>query len=341
MMMADSTERTDGLRISVVVPVKDEEESIRALLDALLKQARRADEIVITDGGSTDRTTDIIEEYARTGAPLRLIRAGAALPGRGRNLAAAQATSDWLAFIDAGTRPSADWIASLAERVEHDPTVDVVFGAWEPRVESFFEECAAVAYAYESPVERDGVLISPPCIGSSLVRRRVWREVGGFAEDLRSGEDILFMEKIDRRKFRVAYAPRAVVRWDAPPTLWLTFKRFAIYSRHNLRAGLWRDWHATVLGRYALLLVALLAALAFGTKWISVVTALWLLMLAARAVAASYRKRGVIKSGRGRGALRLFALVPLIATIDAATILGALHWLLVDKLRLLRGGATK
>jgi cellulose synthase/poly-beta-1,6-N-acetylglucosamine synthase-like glycosyltransferase len=323
----------DELKISVVIPVKDEEESIRVLLDGLLTQTRRANEIVITDGGSTDRTTEIIEEYARGGAPVRLIRAGVALPGRGRNLAAEQATSDWLAFIDAGTRPSADWIELLVEKVESDSSVDVVFGAWEPRVESFFEECAAIAYAYEPPREIDGVKISPPCIGSSLVRRDVWREVGGFAEDLRSGEDILFMEKIDARNSRVAYAPRAVIRWSAPPTLWLTFKRFSLYSRHNLRAGLWRQWHAVVLGRYALLLLASLPALAVGARWLAFVAALWLLMIAARAVAASYRKRGVIKTGHVRATLRLLALVPLIATIDAATIIGALHWLFADKIK--------
>jgi cellulose synthase/poly-beta-1,6-N-acetylglucosamine synthase-like glycosyltransferase len=331
--VTNSTGRTDKLRISVVVPVRDEEGSIRALLDALLAQTRPACEIVITDGGSRDHTTDIIEECAREGAMIRLIRAGAALPGRGRNLAAEQATSEWLAFIDAGTHPAADWIELLAAQVENDPSVDAVFGAWEPRVESFFEECAAIAYAYESPVERGGVLISPPCVGSSLVRREAWREVGGFAEDLRSGEDILFMEKIERGKFRVAYARRAVVRWDAPPTLWLTFKRFALYSRHNLRAGLWRQWHAAVLGRYVLLLCALLPAFAFGAWWLAIVALLWLLMLAARAVVASYRKRGAIKGGRVRVALRLVALVPLIATIDAATITGALHWLLADKIR--------
>jgi cellulose synthase/poly-beta-1,6-N-acetylglucosamine synthase-like glycosyltransferase len=338
--MTDSTAGTNRLRISVIIPVRDEEDTIRALLDRLLAQTRPADEVIITDGGSKDRTPDIIDEYVGAGAPVRLIRAGAALPGRGRNLAAERATSEWLAFIDAGTRPVADWIELLVKQVESDASVDVVFGAWEPRVESFFEECAAVAYAFELPVVRDGVLISPPCVGSSLVRREVWREVGGFAEDLRSGEDILFMDKIDAGKFPVAYAPRAIVRWDAPPTIGQTFKRFALYSRHNLRAGLWREWHATVLGRYVLLLVALVSALAFGARWIAVVALLWLLLIAARAVVATYRKRGIIKRGRLRGALRLVALVPLIATIDAATITGALHWLFADKLRL-AGGATK
>ena len=73
------------MKVSVIVPVRDEQETIRELLDGLLNQTRLPNEIVITDGGSVDSTTEIIEQYIQKGAPVRLIRAGAALPGRGRN----------------------------------------------------------------------------------------------------------------------------------------------------------------------------------------------------------------------------------------------------------------
>lgn len=51
------------MKISVVVPVRDEENSIRELLESLLAQTRPPDEIVVTDGGSKDRTRDIIREF--------------------------------------------------------------------------------------------------------------------------------------------------------------------------------------------------------------------------------------------------------------------------------------
>jgi len=98
------------MKVSVVVPVRDEEDSIRELLDSLLAQTRPPDEIVIADGGAVDATPQIIEEYIRKGAPVRLIRAGAALPGRGRNLAAAHASCEWLAFTDAGIRVANNWL---------------------------------------------------------------------------------------------------------------------------------------------------------------------------------------------------------------------------------------
>jgi glycosyltransferase involved in cell wall biosynthesis len=328
---ATAAARGGGARISVVVPARDEEATIRALVERLLAQTRRPAEIVVADGGSRDRTAEIVEGYERRGEPVRLVRAGASLPGRARNAAASRASGEWLAFVDAGTLPAPDWLELLAARAEGDPSADLVFGAWEPRVSNFFEECAAVAYAYEPPVEIGGVRISPPCVGSSLVRRAAWRAAGGFAEDLRSGEDILFTDALARGGFRAAYAPRAVVSWQMPPSVGATFTRLRVYSRHNLRAGLWRRWHAAIVRRYALVALAALPAFFLGARWLALAPALWLLMLAARAAAASYRKRGVFKSTRARAALRFAALVPLIAVIDAATLTGALQWLVADR----------
>ena len=65
------------MKVSVIVPVRDEEDSIRELLDSLLAQTRPPDEIVITDGGSVDATPQIIEDYKQRGAPVHLIRAEA------------------------------------------------------------------------------------------------------------------------------------------------------------------------------------------------------------------------------------------------------------------------
>jgi cellulose synthase/poly-beta-1,6-N-acetylglucosamine synthase-like glycosyltransferase len=329
--LTDEAMSASDLRISVIVPARDEEASIRALVERLLAQTRRAAEIVVADAGSHDRTAEIVAEFARQDESVRLVRAGESLPGRARNVAIGQARGEWFAFVDAGTLPAVDWLELMAKEVERDASVEVVFGAWEPRVSNFFEECAAIAYAYESPVELGGVTISPPCVGSSLVRRAVWQSVGGFREELRAGEDILFMDEIARGHFRTAYAPHAVVAWEMPPDARATFRRFCTYSRHNLRAGLWRRWHATIITRYAVLALIAVPAVIFGARWLAIVCALWLLMLAARAVAASQRKRGVFKTTRARAALRFLALVPFIALIDAATLSGALQWLVSDR----------
>jgi len=320
------------LKISLIVPVRNEENSIRALLDHALRQTRRPDEIVITDGGSTDATPQIIEEYIKRGEPIHLIRETAAWPGRGRNLAAAQASHEWLAFADAGTYPAQDWLETLAEKAKCAPGITVVYGAWSPVTDSFFKECAAIAYAYAPPIDIDGTLMPPPCIGSSLMQRAVWRAVGGFPEHLRAGEDLLFMNKVAAAKFPVAYEPRACIYWEMQPTFWLTFKRFVTYSRHSLRAGLWRQWHVAIFRRYAFLSLCVLCALPFGLRWLILPAALWLVMLGARAVVALRRNHGSYPAHIGRNALRFLLLLPILATLDAATLAGAAIWAVRDKI---------
>jgi glycosyltransferase involved in cell wall biosynthesis len=320
------------MKVSIVIPVRDEEHSIRELLDSLLAQTRPPDEIVITDGGSIDATPDIIEEYIRGGAPIRLIRAGPALPGRGRNLGAAQASHEWLAFTDAGIRLANNWLEVLTTKAEADDSVDVVYGSFEPVTNTFFKQCAAIAYV-PPPASQEGTITRPRSIASALFRRAAWQKVKGFPEDLRSAEDLLFMDRVENAGYRHVFEPRAQVYWDLRPTLWSTFKRFVIYSRNNIRAGLFRQWQSTILTRYGVLVVLALAALLIEPRWIWFVIALWLLMLAARAAVSIRRNRVCYPASFLQNIARGMMVMSVLAVLDAAAIVGSIQWLLLDCFR--------
>src|ERR1041384_6388209 len=317
------------MKVSVVVPVRDEEDSIRELLDSLLTQTRPPDEIMITDGGSTDATPQIIEEYIRKGAPVRLISAGAALPGRGRNLGAAQASHEWLGFTDAGIRLENNWLAALVAKAEADDNVDVVYGSWQPVTDTFFKQCAAIAYV-PPPTSHNGIVTRPRFIASTLLRREAWQAVNGFPEELRSAEDLVFMDRVENAGYRFVFEPRAQVHWDLRPTLWSTFKRFVVYSRNNIRAGLFRQWQATVLFKCGVRAVLAFAALLIEPRWIWFVIALWLLMLAARAAVSIRRNRAVYPALLLQNVARGAMVMSLLAVLDAAAIIGSIQWLLFD-----------
>ena len=320
------------MKVSIVIPVRDEEHSIRELLDSLLAQTRPPDEIVITDGGSVDATPQIIEEYIYKGAPVRLIRAGAALPGRGRNLGAAQASHEWLAFTDAGIRLANNWLEALTTQPEADDSIDIVYGSWEPVTNTFFKQCAAIAYV-PPPTSHDGIITRPRFIASTLLRREAWQKVKGFPEELRSAEDLIFMDRVENAGYRFVFEPRAEVHWDLRPTLWSTFKRFVVYSRNNIRAGLFRQWQSTILVRYGVLAALALAALIIEPRWIWFVTALWLLMLVARAAVSIRRNRVCYPASFLQNVARGTMVMSLLAVLDAAAIIGSVQWLLLDWFR--------
>jgi glycosyltransferase involved in cell wall biosynthesis len=318
------------VKISVIIPVRNEERSIGPLLESLINQTLTPAEIVVTDGGSTDATRDIISKFVERGSPVRLIREAAALPGRGRNLAAAQAANDWIAFIDAGITPEANWLELLAQRAQSPDDVDVIYGSYEPVSDTFFKRCAVMAYV-APPVETEGRLVRSRSVVSLLMKRSVWQTVGGFPEDLRSAEDLLFMNKIEQGDFRVVHAPDALVHWQVQPTPWLTFKRFVTYSRNNLQAGLWRQWQSAIFKRYLLIIISALPLIVFGVRWLLVTLLLWLSMLAARAAVAIWRNRVCFPGTLFVNAARLLMLVPIIALLDAATIVGTLQWAVTGK----------
>jgi glycosyltransferase involved in cell wall biosynthesis len=307
---------TEPLRVSLVVPVRDEEASVGELLAGITAQTRRPDETVIVDGGSRDATLTRLRDAAARDSSLRVVEAGEATPGRGRNVGIAAASHDWIALTDAGNRLEPDWLERLVEVVRRDPSVEVVYGNFEPAEETFFESCAALAYPPPKQ-EREGGRIRGPFIASSLLRREVWRKVGGFP-DLRAAEDLMFMDEIERRGFKIVWEPRATVWWQLRPTLASTFRKFVLYSRHNVWAGRARHWHYGVARQYALILPFAALAVAHSAWWL-VVPALW---LAARTARSIERRREGARLRRAYNPARFCGVMLILLTIDAATFIG-------------------
>src|SRR5215218_5912396 len=134
------------LSISLVVPVRNEEESLARLVSSIRRQTRQPDEVILVDGGSTDRTVALARELAAGDERFRIVEAGQASPGRGRNVGAGEARYPWVAFTDAGIGLDPEWLERLADEVEEEPATEVVYGNYDPSTETFFERCAAIAY---------------------------------------------------------------------------------------------------------------------------------------------------------------------------------------------------
>jgi len=167
VLHSDNPSTSDAFEISVVIPALNEEDSIRQLLDDVLGQTHQPAEIVITDGGSTDKTREIIEEFIAAGAPVKLVRVTKSMPGRARNLAIIESRCEWIAFTDAGITLRPEWLEALVTSASEN-SAEVVYGTYEPIIESFFTECAAIAYV-PPPFESDGGPVRPRSIVSALM----------------------------------------------------------------------------------------------------------------------------------------------------------------------------
>jgi glycosyltransferase involved in cell wall biosynthesis len=312
--VAASAERFD---VSLVIPVRNEEESLPALLNSIRRQTHRPAEVILVDGGSTDQTVKVAREMATADDNLRVIETTGATPGRGRNIGIEAARYEWVALTDAGIRLEPEWLENLVAEARADKDVKVVYGNYEAVNESFFERCAALAYLPPKVDRGEQRFVRGPFIASSLLRREVWEAVGGFP-DLRAAEDLFFMEHIKRLNFKTSWTPRATVWWQLRPSFKTTFCKFVLYSRHNVWAGRLWDWHYGLARQYAVGLIFFVLAFAHSWWWLAVPV----LGLCARAARAIYR----LREGRSLAWLlnpaQLAGVVLVMLTIDLATFVG-------------------
>lgn len=251
------------MRVSVVATVKNEGQSIRGLLDSLTAQERPPDEIVIVDGGSTDGTVDIVEEYEGR-LPLKVtVRDGANI-SQGRNLAIRQASGEVIASTDGGVRLDAGWLKHLAAALQDDE-VDVASGFFVADPRSVFET------ALGATVLPDLADIDPekflPSSRSVAFRKSSWSEVGGYPEWLDYSEDLFFDLRLREAGFRFKFVLEAVVRFAPRPSLSAFFRQYYRYARGDGKADLWRYRHLVRYGSYLLLAPILILLGATTTPW--------------------------------------------------------------------------
>ncbi|CAA9227682.1 MAG: hypothetical protein AVDCRST_MAG20-1023 [uncultured Acidimicrobiales bacterium] len=256
-----------SIPISLVIPVRDEETSIGALLATIDAQTAQPDEVVFVDGGSSDRTVEILRAHAERDPRCTVVEAeGGATPGRGRNLGVAAARNDWVAMTDAGIRLEPTWLERLWAAHLADAAAEVVYGNYEFDLRSFFEECAAVAYGppkWETPAGRS----RGPTVVSCLVHRRAYEAVGGFV-DLRAGEDEMFLTALDGAGTRSAWAPGATVWWRLRPDVRSNFERFRSYSYSYAMAGRQAHWQHRMARGYVPVAVGLVLAGVHSRRWL-------------------------------------------------------------------------
>lgn len=309
-------------RISVIVPVKDEAATVGPLIEGLLMQTHRPAEIILTDGGSKDQTRAIIRDYQkRSPIPIVLIETLHAYPGRGRNLAIASAQNEWIASIDAGIVPDANWLHELVKTATQEPDARIIYGRFEPLTETYFTDCAAAAYV--QPVA------SRKFIASSLLHKSAWEDANEFRDDLRTAEDLLFFEALDKAQVEQAYSQRATVYWSLRPSIGRTFVYFVFSSLHSLRAGLFFNWHFRVSRLYLLLLGLSIIGI-FRPVFLLLIPSV-LLLRTERRMYRWYRAQAPNKLWlRLLDPFRVLSITAINITIDLAMFCGMILWILQD-----------
>ncbi|MFJ4195768.1 glycosyltransferase [Pseudomonas sp. NPDC089534] len=186
-------------RISIVIPMFNEARHIGRTLLAAQKAAHAASvecELIVVDNGSTDDGPQIARQF---GAQV-LVMPGLMI-GALRNRGTAIATGEWLAFIDADIEMPEDWLGPLFA-TEAVGTADV-FGLdlHTPAAAPWY----AVAWQRRALRPQTHIAHAVDWLPSAnlLMRRRWFDKVGGFDENLRTGEDKEFTLRLNEQGARL------------------------------------------------------------------------------------------------------------------------------------------
>ena len=88
------------MKISIIIPVYNTESTLDRCLESVLRQTMSDDEVLLIDDGSTDRSPQLCEEWARRDPRVRTIHQSNGGLSQARNTGLAHAQGELIAFVD-------------------------------------------------------------------------------------------------------------------------------------------------------------------------------------------------------------------------------------------------
>lgn len=212
-------------QVSIIVPFRNEEEKLPALLEKAeaLKYPRDRFEIILVDDHSEDQSCAVVREFAqKTEVGVRLLQLSEK-EGKKAALALAirAAKYDMILQTDADCHFSRNWLKSMTGYLDHETRM-VVGGVKMIKGLGFWSGFAALEYMSLQAITAAFVRINNPIMASGanlLYGREVWDQTR-MHTSRRSGDDtFLVQEAAKSGKITFARDPEAQVTTEAPSGL--------------------------------------------------------------------------------------------------------------------------
>ena len=231
------------MRFSVIIPLYNKAPYIRKALESVCAQTYTDYELIVVDDGSTDDSARIAEEYilevkgaensgAETTAsrlsPLafRLLKQPNSGVSAARNNGVAQASGDYIAFLDADDWWEPTYLERMAQLIEDYPEAGLYACNYYYHKDgkNIIKVDIPTGY-FNYPKEYFNNFAMPVWTGATMIPKSVFDEMGGFPLEIKLGEDFLLWAKI-AMQYKVAFLnePLAYYNNTLPPNYRATYK---------------------------------------------------------------------------------------------------------------------
>lgn len=210
--------------VSFVVIGYNEGKHLGACLESVRECALADDrfELIFVDGGSTD---DSLRIAKASGADAILGGDKQRRAAENRNLGLEAARGRYVQFLDGDMQLAPGWPLHALKILESHPEVACVSGVLRERRENVFYE--ALQIDWETP---EGYALY--CGGAAMWRRDVLRELGGWPEDVRYGEEpYLCWRMRNETEYKVYHLGERMADHD------LAYTGFLDYVKRTVRVG--------------------------------------------------------------------------------------------------------
>ncbi len=268
--------RRSAPRVSVLIPARNEEGSIRAAVESVLAHRGVELEVVVMDDHSEDRTAEIVRELAARDPRVRLERAPPLPPGwcgkqHACHALAQAARHPVLAFVDADVRIAPHGLREMVDFLE-DSGADLVSGIPRQRTGTLLEKLVIPLIHFvllgflPVPIMRAkrGVSFAAGCGQLFVTRRDSYARAGGHAAIRGSRHDGITLPRAYRRAGLItdlfdATETASCRMYRGARELWNGFAKNATEGMAAPLAIL--PWTVLLIGGQVLPLVLLLAGL--------------------------------------------------------------------------------
>lgn len=220
--------------LSIIIPTLNEEKYLPALIDSIRSQAFSDYEIIVSDGGSTDKTLDI----AKSKGCLTVVDNEHHHPSWQRNNGAAIARGDILLFLDADTILQKNFLSAVKEEfIKRNLTGAGFYIRFNPNKPSYNIYSGLYNFFCFSRQ-----YFAPASIGAGILARRSDHNlINGFDTDIYVAEDYDYCYRISKKgKFRmikslpILYSSRRLQK-EGGLTVGLKWGCMALFTLFNFR----------------------------------------------------------------------------------------------------------
>jgi cellulose synthase/poly-beta-1,6-N-acetylglucosamine synthase-like glycosyltransferase/spore germination protein YaaH/peptidoglycan/xylan/chitin deacetylase (PgdA/CDA1 family) len=214
--------------VSIIIPAYNEEVTVIATINSLLKLDYPNYELIFVDDGSKDKTFELVTEAFKSHAKVRLFAKVNGGKASALNYGIAQAQTKYVICIDADTQLKSDALKNLMKYFNATDIAAVAGSVKVGNVHNMLTHWQNIEYITSQNMDRRAfdliniISVVPGAIGA--FRRDVVLEVGGFTTDTLA-EDCDLTMRILRAGYIVRNSSDAIALTEAPETVKMLLKQ--------------------------------------------------------------------------------------------------------------------